>query len=176
MYSKTIYKHKIPIANGTIALKWESFYGTDQSILPQSLWYYALKQVWCQHSSMVLTRMNLQLEIVMWSFNHYGNLRRDLCHVKEIKRVVRCYENANKTSKGSWRQRDKTQSSVNQNQLCFVHIFLIWGTLYNCYRKEDFPTGLVMKKCPNHSSFSLFWRLSVDINGISVLWILLPNR
>ena len=31
---------------------------------------------------------------------------------------------------------------------------------------RDFPTGKVMKKCPNHCSFSLFWRLSVDINGI----------
>ena len=34
----------------------------------------------------------------------------------------------------------------HQDQLCFVHIFLILDTLYNCYQKEDFPTGYVMKK------------------------------
>ena len=33
---------------------------------------------------------------------------------------------------------------------------------------RDFPTGHVVKKCPNHCWFSLFARLSVDINGISV--------
>ena len=50
---------------------------------------------------------------------------------------------------------DHIGTGVNQNQLCFVHIFLILGTLYNCYQKGDFPTGLVMKKCPNHSSFKI---------------------
>ena len=90
--------------------------------------------------------------------------------VKGINRVVRCYENANSTS--SWFDIDEyeTQSGVSQNQLCFVHIFLILDTLYICYQKGDFPTGLVMKRCPNNSTFSLFWRLSVDINGISVYW------
>ena len=36
---------------------------------------------------------------------------------------------------------DETRSGVNQNQLCFVHIFLIFDTLYNCYQNEDFLQG-----------------------------------
>ena len=34
---------------------------------------------------------------------------------------------------------DETRSGVNQNQLCFVHIFLILDTLYKCYQKGEMP-------------------------------------
>ena len=81
--------------------------------------------------------------------------------VKGIETVVRHYENTNKTS--SWILTLKGPNAIwcHQIQLCFIFIFLILGVLYNWYQKGDFPTGLVMKKCPKHSSFSLFWRLSV---------------
>ena len=72
--------------------------------------------------------------------------------VKEIERVI-CMRTRTRDVKAILYE---TRVGVNQNQLCFVHIFLILGMLYNCYQKGDFPTVVVMKKCTNHSSFSLF--------------------
>ena len=89
----------------------------------------------------------------------------------------RSYENANKR-----RQVDvdveETKHDLVSARISYVLYtsFLILDTLYNCYQKGDFPTVVVMKKYTNHSSFSLFWRLSVDINGISVLSILYTYR
>ena len=52
--------------------------------------------------------------------------------VKRIKRVVHRYENGNETSRDLDVKEDETRSGVNQNQLCFAHIFLILDTLYYC--------------------------------------------
>ena len=107
-----------------------------------------------------------------------GNTRQEgvittwtLCKRDQTSRSLFVWEREWETSSWYWRQRGETRFGVSQNQLCFVHMFLILDTLYNCYQKGDSPMVVVMKKCTNNSSFSLFWRLSVDINGISVLSI-----
>ena len=91
-----------------------------------------------------------------------GNTRQEaaIIHghsVKSIERVVYVYEKASKTSRYlDVKEETKRDLVSGQNQLCFVHIFLILDALYICYQKGDFPTVVVMKKCTNHSSFSLF--------------------
>ena len=109
-----------------------------------------------------------------WRGNTVGNTRHQAViiygqSVKGFKQVI-CYEN----------ERDvKLDLDVDETKHYLVSpesaIFCAhrshFGMLYNCYQKEDFPTGHVMKKCPNHCLFSIYWRLSFGINGISSISI-----
>ena len=92
------------------------------------------------------------------------NVGNIILHGHSVKRVVHC----NLTQTRPWRRRDETRSGFSQDQLCFVHIFLILDMLYNCYQKGDFSQRACDEEMSNHRSLSLFWRLSVDINGIWV--------
>ena len=52
-----------------------------------------------------------------------------------------------------------------QDKKCgLVHVFLIWYAV-QLLPVREFSTGHVMKICSNHCSFSLFRRLSVDVDS-----------
>ena len=87
-----------------------------------------------------------------------GNTRQEavIIHGHSVKGIERVIQMRTRRQGDLDEIRRRNAIWCHQNQLCFVHIFLILDMLYICYQKGDFPTGLVMKKCTNHSSFSLF--------------------
>ena len=94
--------------------------------------------------------------------------------VKGFKQVV-CYENANKMSKRILTSKRQNAIWCHQNQLCFVHIFLILvcctigtrkGISYRAYDEEMSKPLLVLT----------LLKIISDINGISVYRFLYSNR
>ena len=104
--------------------------------------------------SMPIGTTHMAMALPTYARSNRNGLVHDMV-VDICKRDRTSRSDANETS--SW-ILTKRRNAIwcHQNRLCFVHIFLILDTLYNCYQKGDFPTALVLKKCPNHSSFSLF--------------------
>ena len=82
-----------------------------------------------------------------WLQHGVGNTRRSSCY-------------------HTWTLCKRDQTSQPESAMFCAHLSH-FGYAVQLLPGRDFPTGHVMKKCPNHCLFSLFWRLSVDINGIS---------